>query len=91
MIGAQVALLAYRTAPTVEARSALLDAAALPLSRRLDGPGGIASVAVSADGRLMAAIGAGGGLRLWTDPRGEASAGPPRRAATVGDASADTG
>ncbi|WP_158220993.1 helix-turn-helix domain-containing protein [Kineosporia sp. R_H_3] len=89
VVSAQLALLAHRTAPTVEARSALLDATAVPLSRRLDGPGGIASVAVSGDGRLMAAIGAGGGLRLWSEPRGEASAGPPRRVATVDDAYAD--
>ncbi|MBI4940559.1 MAG: helix-turn-helix domain-containing protein [Actinobacteria bacterium] len=88
VVSAQLALLAYRTAPTVEARSALLDATALPLSRRLDGPGGIAAVAVSGDGRLMAAIGAGGGLRLWTDPRVEGPL-PPHRAATIADASSD--
>lgn len=89
VVAARFALLAYRTAPTVEARSALLDTAAVPLARRLDGPGGIASVAVSADGRTMAAVGAGGGLRLWALPDGDPAATVPRRLATVPDAGGD--
>ena len=88
-VGAQLAVLAYRTAPTVESRSALLDATALPVPRRLDGPGGIASVAVSGDGRLLAAIGADGGLRLWRAEPGDPATSVPRRTATVPDAYAD--
>ncbi len=64
-VAAQFALLGYRTAPTVEARSALLDTSANPLSRRLTGPGGPAVAAVSSDGRLLAAAGDQGGVRLW--------------------------
>jgi WD40 repeat protein/transcriptional regulator with XRE-family HTH domain len=81
--GAQLAVLADRTASTVESRSALLDAAALPLARRLDGPGGIASVAASGDSRLVAAVGADGGLRLWRSEPGDPATSVPRRVATV--------
>lgn len=88
-VGAQLAVLAYRTAATVESRSALLDATALPVPRRLDGPGGIASVAVSGDGRLLAAIGADGGLRLWRAEPGDPATSVPRRVATVPQAYAD--
>jgi WD40 repeat protein len=65
-VAAQLALLGYRTAPTVEARSALLDTTAIPLARRLEGPGGPVAVASSGNGRILAAAGDQGGLRLWT-------------------------
>lgn len=53
-LAAQLALVAYRTAPTVEARSALLDSAAMAVPRRfLSSPGSIA-LGVSADGSTMA-------------------------------------
>ncbi|MDQ1289251.1 MAG: hypothetical protein QG622_2817, partial [Actinomycetota bacterium] len=42
------------------------DASATPAARRVEGPGGAAVVAVSANGRVLAAAGADGGLRLWT-------------------------
>jgi WD40 repeat protein len=63
---AQFAVLGWRTAETAEARSALLDTSAAPLARRLDGPGGPATVAVSGNGRVMAAVGDQGGLRVWS-------------------------
>jgi WD40 repeat protein len=53
-LAAQLALVAYRTAPTVEARSALLDSAAMAVPRRfLSSPGSIA-LAVSPDDSTMA-------------------------------------
>jgi len=65
-IASQFALLAYRTAETAEARSALLDSSALPLPHRVAGPGGLPYLAVSGDSRLLASAGDAGGLRLWT-------------------------
>ncbi|MFP4233946.1 MAG: helix-turn-helix domain-containing protein [Nitriliruptoraceae bacterium] len=53
-LAAELAAAGFRTAPTTEARSALLDAAISPLGGRvLGGPGSTALVA-SADGRLLA-------------------------------------
>jgi len=90
VVASQFALLGYQTSRTVESRSALLDSTALPLARRLDGPGGIASVAQSADRTLLAAVGAGGGLRLWrTSAAGDVATDVPERTATVPDAYAD--
>jgi WD40 repeat protein/transcriptional regulator with XRE-family HTH domain len=63
---AQFAVLAWRTAQTAEARSALLDTSATPIARRVGGPGGPAAVAVSGDAHVMAAAGEQGGLRVWT-------------------------
>jgi WD40 repeat protein/transcriptional regulator with XRE-family HTH domain len=62
----QFAALAWRTAQTPETRSALLSTSAMPIGRRLDGPGGSATVAASGNGRVMAAAGERGGLRIWT-------------------------
>ena len=64
-VAAQFALLGYRTATTVESRSALLDSAALPLARRFAGPGGLPAVAVGGHGTLLAAAADQGGLSLW--------------------------
>lgn len=69
--GALLALLAYSTSPTVEARSALLDTSALPLATSLEGPGGPAAVTVSPSLSLLAAAGNGGGVRLWSLPPGQ--------------------
>ncbi|HEX2805892.1 MAG TPA: helix-turn-helix domain-containing protein, partial [Kineosporiaceae bacterium] len=65
-VAGQFAVMAWHTAPTSEARSALLDTSATPLARRLEGPGGPAAVAASGDGRVLAAAGDRGGLRVWT-------------------------
>jgi WD40 repeat protein len=62
----QFAVLAWKTAQTPQARSALLDTSATPLARRVDGPGGPATVAVSGNARVMAAVGSQEGLRIWT-------------------------
>ncbi|MEH0934027.1 nSTAND1 domain-containing NTPase [Micromonospora psammae] len=61
-----LALAAYRVAPTVEARSSLLDAAATPTVTRLAGFTGAAqAVTFSSDRRLFAAAGTDGRVRLW--------------------------
>jgi WD40 repeat protein/DNA-binding transcriptional regulator YiaG len=83
-VAGQVAVLAWRTAQTAEARSALLDASATPLARRLEGPGGAAAVAVSGNGGVLAAVGDKGGLRVWT--LGQSADLPATPTATVPDA-----
>lgn len=65
----QLALAAYRIAPTVEARSSLVDSSAVPAATRLLGaPGVLQAVAVTPDGRTVAAGGADGLVRLWDVP-----------------------
>ncbi|MGM0386040.1 MAG: helix-turn-helix domain-containing protein, partial [Actinomycetota bacterium] len=63
-VAGHLALLAYRTAETAEARSALLDVSVSPLANRVEGPGGLPYVAVGGD--VVASAGDAGGLRLWT-------------------------
>lgn len=70
-LAAEVAVLAWRTSGTAEARSALLDTSATPIARRAEGPGGAATVAASADGGVLAAAGEGGRLRIWSLGHGE--------------------
>jgi WD40 repeat protein len=66
-LAAQLSLTAYRVAETPEARSSLLGAFATPTVTRVLGPAGvIQSVAVSADGRTMAAADSGYAVRLWS-------------------------
>jgi WD40 repeat protein/transcriptional regulator with XRE-family HTH domain len=73
---AQLAVLAYRTATTTQARSALLDAAALPLATKLTGPPGVLqSVSATADGRLVAGGGEKGVVRLWSSGSGGSGSG----------------
>lgn len=66
-LAGQLALAAYRIAPTVEARSSLLNATAVPAVWRLRGPSDrpLRSMAVSGDGRLLAAGTDDGQVRLW--------------------------
>ncbi|MFG2064491.1 helix-turn-helix domain-containing protein [Micromonospora sp. NPDC048871] len=62
----QLSLAAYRMAPTVEARSSLLDAYVTPAATRLPGfRTGAQAVAHSSNGRLLAAGGLDQSLRLW--------------------------
>ncbi|WP_431911876.1 helix-turn-helix domain-containing protein [Micromonospora carbonacea] len=69
----QLSLAAYRTAPTVEARSSLLDASAVARSTRLLPFAGPAqAVAHSPDGRLLAAGGTDHTVRLWSTGPGHA-------------------
>ncbi len=67
-----LAVEAYRTDPTAEARSSLYAAATLPLQRRLTDPTGpIRSVAFSPDTDLLAAGTSQGTVRLWDVVSGE--------------------
>ena len=50
----QLALAAYRISPTVQARSALLDASASEMPARILGPSGPTFLAVGQDGRMLA-------------------------------------
>ncbi len=61
----QLALASYRIAPTVEARSALLDVSAQAQVTRIAVPPGPTSVAVSGDGSLIATGNVDGQLRLF--------------------------
>ncbi|WP_267241867.1 caspase, EACC1-associated type [Streptomyces sp. PR69] len=62
----QLSLIAYRIAPTSEARASLLNSTTGPAATRLLGPEGIIqSVAFSRDGHTLAAAGADGSVHLW--------------------------
>ncbi|WP_433219974.1 helix-turn-helix domain-containing protein [Dactylosporangium sp. CS-047395] len=78
-LAGQVALAAYRTAPTVEARSSLLDAAATPAPARLGPFERAAQAVVLLPTRgLLAAAGADQTVRLW-----DTSVSPPRAGAAL--------
>ncbi len=81
-LAGQLAVQAYRTSPTAEARSAVLDALTAPLATRLAAPSGaVQAVSVTADGAVLAAAGEGG-IRLWS------LAGTPR---VLADLDSDSG
>ncbi|MEV4141961.1 WD40 repeat domain-containing protein [Dactylosporangium sp. NPDC049742] len=62
----QLSLAAYRIAPTVEARSSLLDAFAGPAATRLAGfNDAVQTIALTPDRRLLAAGSVDGSVRLW--------------------------
>jgi WD40 repeat protein len=64
-LAAQLALAAYRIAPTPDARSSLLDAGSGPMISRARGSNGTIATALSPDGRMLATGGADGTARLW--------------------------
>lgn len=63
-LAAQLAAAAYRISPTLEARSALLEATGEPMVTRLTGPEGPSRAIVSPDGRTLAIALADGTVRL---------------------------
>jgi WD40 repeat protein len=70
-----LSLQAYERAPTLQAESALIQAAQQPLDDRLSASGGsVDSVAFSPDGRTLAAGDAGGYLGLWDVATGRRTA-----------------
>ncbi|MER5458262.1 helix-turn-helix domain-containing protein [Micromonospora sp. NPDC002389] len=76
-LAAQLSLAAYRIAPTMEARSSLLESYGMPTVTRLTTPGGyLQMVAVSSDGHLMATGGPDGYVYLW-----DLTVAPPSRIA----------
>ncbi|MFC7275884.1 hypothetical protein ACFQS1_17980 [Paractinoplanes rhizophilus] len=78
------ALRAWEAAPTLEARGALIYAQQAMLIGRLGKRAGAADVAVSADGRLVAAGYPNGEIELW-DAAALTRAGPPMRHPTDKD------
>ncbi|GHF38169.1 caspase, EACC1-associated type [Streptomyces morookaense] len=61
-----LSLAAYRTAPTVEARTSLLQSATAPVALTLSGhTGKVLNLAFHKDGRVLASSAADGTLRLW--------------------------
>ncbi|MBF9131968.1 helix-turn-helix domain-containing protein [Plantactinospora sp. S1510] len=68
-LATQLSLVAYRIAPTVEARSSLLDAAVTPAPTRLAGfAGAVQAVAYDRRTGLLAAGGLDRTVRLWSAP-----------------------
>jgi len=65
-LAAQLAVAAYRAAPTLEARSAVLAVTGDPLVTRLVGAPGVTQAVASGDGTVVAAAGAGGMVRIYT-------------------------
>lgn len=78
-LSAQLAVIAHRTAPTLDARSAVLDATGDPLVTRLVGPIGVLDAFPSPDGRTLATVASDGGIRFYD----RSGAGAPRLVATL--------
>jgi len=81
----QLALAAYRIAPTAEARSSLLDSSGTTMATRILGPPGVMqALAVTSDGHTLAAGGTDGTVRLWdiSEPLRPVPQGAPLRAST---------
>lgn len=78
-LAAQLAVAAYRIAPTVQARSTLIDTTAAEVPARLLGPPGPQFVALSGSGRLLAVAQSGDdSVALYT-----LTSGPARRQALI--------
>ncbi|MEO6700705.1 MAG: AAA family ATPase [Jatrophihabitantaceae bacterium] len=80
-LASQLALAGYRIAPSVEARSALLDSLSVPIGTRLLGQAGPTAIISTADGRQLAMSNAvDGSVQLLRRPPG---GGPPSRSGLV--------
>ncbi|MEV0562079.1 helix-turn-helix domain-containing protein [Dactylosporangium sp. NPDC050588] len=78
----QLSLAAFRISPTTEARSSLLDAPVEPtVTRLLASPRALQAAQYSSGGRLLAATGLDGVIRLWDDA--DPSRAPVARAAVT--------
>jgi WD40 repeat protein/transcriptional regulator with XRE-family HTH domain len=64
-LAAELAVAAYQVSPTLEARSALLNATSLPSVSRLVGPEGLVRTELSPDGSLLAVAHADGTVQTW--------------------------
>jgi len=64
-LASQLALAAYRIAPTAEARSSLLESGHAPIVSRARGSDGTVAIALARDGSVLATGGADGSTRLW--------------------------
>lgn len=85
-LAAQLSLTAYRIAPTVDARSALLDTTALPLPTRIPSQEGPTFIAVDRARSVLAVTQAiSGGVTLWST----ATPGSPELLATLTSAQAE--
>jgi WD40 repeat protein/transcriptional regulator with XRE-family HTH domain len=66
-LSAQLALAAYRIAPTPQARASLFDATSGPMATRMLGPDRVLqAVAVTSNGRLLATAGTDDHVHLWS-------------------------
>ncbi len=66
-LSVQLALAAYRIAPTTQARSSLLNSTAVPAATQVRGPGGMEESAAVGDGGRLLAVGTDSGrVQLWT-------------------------
>ena len=70
----QLALAAYRLAPTVEARSGLLELTATALGSRMLGPEGPMEAVAHPDGSTLATVASDGRIRIWRRSEGAAPA-----------------
>ncbi|GAB3841776.1 hypothetical protein GCM10027610_051540 [Dactylosporangium cerinum] len=86
----QLSLVAYRIAPTAEARSSLLNATALPAAARLPSPAGqVTLAALSGDGRRIVAVADQNTVQTWSaNPDGSFAGQPAPIPAGAGTASA---
>lgn len=90
-LAAQMSLAAYRSAPTLQARSSLLDSTAVATPTRFTGPAGDMSAVASPDGRTLAISGLDGVTRLWQQVGPERDAGEVPEYQATGELASGSG